>query len=45
VPDASQPGATLALIEGADSGEYLFEDLNQFDMYSRWVYYKRVRSR
>lgn len=41
--DASQPGATLALFEGTDSGEYLFEDLNQFDMYCRWVYYWRLK--
>jgi hypothetical protein len=41
---ASQPAATQALIRGDDSGEYLFEDLGQFDMYCRWVYYWKLRS-
>jgi hypothetical protein len=40
---AAQPGATLALAHGADSGEYLFEDLSQFDNYCRWVYYWKLR--
>jgi hypothetical protein len=40
---ATQPGATLALAHGADSGEYLFEDLAQFDAYCRWVYYWRLQ--
>jgi hypothetical protein len=40
---ATQPGATRALIEGADSGEYLFEDVGQFDMYCRWEYYWKLR--
>jgi hypothetical protein len=40
---ATQPGATLALAHGADSGEYLFEDLAQFDMYCRWVYDWRLQ--
>jgi hypothetical protein len=42
---ATQPGATLALAHGADSGEYLFEDLTQFDSYCRWVYFWRLRRR
>ncbi|MCA8915716.1 MAG: hypothetical protein KDB90_09915 [Planctomycetes bacterium] len=41
--DATQPGATLALAHGADSGEYLFEDLSQFDAYCRWNYYWRLK--
>jgi len=40
---ATQPGSTLALAHGADSGEYLFEDLSQFDSYCRWVYFWRLR--
>lgn len=40
---ATQPGSTLALAHGADSGEYLFEDMGQFDDYCRWVYYWRLR--
>lgn len=40
---ATQPGSTLALVHGADSGEYLFEDTSQFDSYCRWVYFWRVR--
>ncbi len=42
-PFATHPGATLALADGADSGEYVFEDLGQFDNYCRWVYYWRLR--
>jgi hypothetical protein len=40
--NATQPGATLALVHGADSGDYVFEDAPQFDMYCRWVYYWRL---
>ena len=40
---ATQPGATLALADGADSGEYLFEDLAQFDAYCRWNYFWRLK--
>lgn len=42
---ATMAGATLALATGADSGEYLFEDLAQFDDYCRWAYYWRLRHR
>lgn len=42
-PDATQPGATIALAHGADSGEYVFEDLGQFDSYSRWAYFWRLK--
>ncbi|MEZ5993385.1 MAG: hypothetical protein R3E76_13690 [Planctomycetota bacterium] len=40
---ATQPGSTLALAHGADSGDYLFEDTPQFDSYCRWVYFWRLR--
>lgn len=40
---ATQPGATLALAHGADSGEYVFEDLAQFDHYCRWAYFWRLQ--
>jgi hypothetical protein len=42
-PGATQPGATIALAHGADSGDYLFEDLSQFDYYCRWAYFWRLR--
>ena len=42
-PGATQPGATIALAHGADSGEYVFEDLAQFDYYCRWAYFWRLR--
>lgn len=42
---ASIPGATLALADGADSGDYVFEDLAQFDAHCRWAYYGRLRQR
>lgn len=40
---ATLSGTTLALAAGADSGEYLFEDLAQFDDYCRWAYFWRLR--
>ncbi|MCC6464978.1 MAG: hypothetical protein IT463_06510 [Planctomycetes bacterium] len=40
---ATLPGATLALASGADSGDYLFDDLGQFDDYCRWAYYWRLQ--
>jgi hypothetical protein len=40
---ATVPGATLALVHGADSGDYVFEDLNQFDSHCRWAYYWRLQ--
>lgn len=42
-PGATQPGATIALAHGADSGEYVFEDLAQFDSYCRWAYFWRLK--
>jgi hypothetical protein len=45
VPRASMAtiaGTTLAIQQGADSGEYVFEDLQQFDAYSRWAYWRRL---
>jgi len=38
-------GTTLAVVAGADSGEYLFEDLAQFDDYCRWAYFWRLRNK
>ncbi|MBK9974681.1 MAG: hypothetical protein IPP14_07895 [Planctomycetes bacterium] len=40
---ATLSGTTLALAAGADSGDYLFEDLAQFDDYCRWAYFWRLR--
>jgi hypothetical protein len=42
-PEASMPAGTLALAHGADSGEYVFEDLAQFEQFTRWSYYWRLR--
>jgi hypothetical protein len=42
-PGATVPGAMLALAHGTDSGEYVFEDLSQFDAHCRWAYYWRLR--
>lgn len=42
-PGATQPGGTLALVHGADSGDYVFEDIVQFDAYCRWVYHGRLK--
>jgi hypothetical protein len=43
--EATLSGATLALQSGADSGEYVFDDLKQFDHYCRWVYHWRLNRR
>ncbi|MCC7509467.1 MAG: hypothetical protein IT464_08840 [Planctomycetes bacterium] len=40
---ATLPGAALALAHGADSGEYVFEDMQQFDAHCRWAYLMRLR--
>ncbi|MBX3460414.1 MAG: hypothetical protein KF696_10710 [Planctomycetes bacterium] len=40
---ATIPGAALALADGADSGDYVFEDLVQFDDHCRWAYYGRLQ--
>ncbi len=42
-PGATVPGAMLALAHGTDSGDYVFEDLPQFDAHCRWAYYWRLR--
>lgn len=41
--EATLPGAALALAHGADSGEYVFEDMQQFDAHCRWAYLMRLR--
>ncbi len=40
---ATLPGAALALAHGAESGEYVFEDMQQFDAHCRWAYLMRLR--
>jgi hypothetical protein len=40
---AGLSGTTIALAAGADSGEYLFEDLGQFDDYCRWAYFWKLK--
>jgi hypothetical protein len=42
---ATLPGATLALAHGADSGDYVFEDIQQFEAHCRWAYLWRLRRR
>lgn len=42
-PEASMPAGTLALAHGADSGDYVFEDLAQFEHFARWSYFWRLR--
>ncbi len=39
---ATLPGATIAFASGADSGEYVFDNLAQFDDYCRWAYARRL---
>lgn len=40
---ATLPGAALALADGADSGDYVFEDVQQFESHCRWAYFWRLR--
>jgi hypothetical protein len=40
---AKLPGAAIALAHGADAGDYVFEDMPQFEAHCRWAYFWRLR--
>jgi hypothetical protein len=41
--DVTLPASALALLHGADSGEYVFDDIRQFDDYCRWSWFWRLQ--
>jgi hypothetical protein len=41
---ATVAGTALAIQQAVDSGDYVFEDMQQFDAYSRWAYWRRLSS-